>query len=230
MKRSGGDPESFELSMCSCKAVRTEFPASRVLDIMRDNRCTFMRVMPDRIDPNPERFISKSGSIVVPTKFTHPSLGRDALAISRGWRAGKGEVAFIRDTMAVIVHQTIDVKSVGLEEIAAGLLEMARVLSPRLRPAYGWMDEPRDDILDREFESFSEVEHWFYGNLFGAEIAGQVDPRFFSELPAARVERLEGGAVLVVSSPTYRDWLQDPPPGLAAHLRKFAPHVHIFRP
>jgi hypothetical protein len=143
---------------------------------------------------------------------------------------GTAVLQFLLNATAAVVSQTVGVNAEQIEPLAAGLVEFGKIAATSCCPGYGWVDGTREDVVAEAFESFSEVEHWFYGNLFGAEIAGQVDPRFFSEMPAARVERLEGGAVLVVSSPTYRDWLKEPPPGMAAHLRKFAPHVRIFRP
>ncbi len=223
-------PESIEIVFCSCSALGGHSPAQDVLNLFRSLGCRFMLAMPDRPESNPERFIKSTGSIVIPTQFTHPLLGRDVRAIGGGWRDGTADLGFIIDSMAVAVHQTIDTGNEGLEEVASGLVSFAKLLYPHLRPTYGWIDGCSEEILDRPVDRFSQVDHWLFANIFGEELKGQVDLQFCSKVPGMAVDRLGDQGKFIVSSPSYWDWIEKPPVGLKDLLKKHAPRIDIYRP
>lgn len=223
-------PESIELVFCSCSKLIGRSPAKKLMDLLRSLGCRFMLAMPDRAEPNPERFIKSTGSIVIPTQFTHPVLGRDVRAIGGGWREGMATLGFIIDSMAVSVHQTIDTRNQGLEEVANGLVAIARVLYPHLGATYGWVDSFRENIVDKPIQYFSQIDYWHFANVFGSNLVGEVDLEFCSSVPELHVESLGDHGKLVLSSSSYWDWIERPPAGLKKCLQQHAPHMRVYRP
>jgi hypothetical protein len=225
----GKQIDGLELAMCNCAqcpeyraALRELAQVLRFLDPRPNN--------PDRPERHPELTrVEEDGSIIVPLDITHARLGRDAKLFSAGWQLAVARLTYLADTRSVCINQTNSPQGQTIEEMAAGLINVARDVCPVIGASYAWVDRSTERIHPRKISSFKEIKHWFFANIFGPQLAASAPRGFIEEFPAYERTTLPDGSVLLTSAATYAEWYFSPPKALADYLSERAPKIRLFR-
>jgi hypothetical protein len=225
----GREITGLALRMCNCShcpdpdsALRQLGTVIRYLDPRPKN--------PDRTDKHPELCPREpDGSIFVPLDITHPRLGRDCSFFSVGWSLPVANLTFIAKSHSVSIWQTNSTGAETIEEMATGLVEVAKDVCPVIAPAYSWVDVSTEKLRPRLVKRFSDVKHWFFANIFSPKLLAGAPEGFLDKIPAAERMTLKDGSLLLKSTATFEEWYLSPPKKLSTYLAKHAPQITIFR-
>lgn len=222
--------EGLHLVLCNCDQCPDTLSALRVLA----NVIRFVDPRPDnpnRPELHPERRPTESdGSIIVPITIIHPALGRDCKYFSVGWKVGVASLYYLADTKSVIISQTNSPGAETLEEMATGLVNLAKEVAPAIGASYGWVDVETSKPRPSKITRFGQVKHWFFANVFGPVLVQSASDGFFADCPAQEHTPLANDGQLLTAASTFADWFLSPSKDLAKYLDQHAPKISIFRP
>lgn len=86
----------------------------------------------------------------------------------------------------------------------------------------------RENALLKVTTSADEVRFLFWANIFGPTIVKQVGKQFLLDCPG-KVELLEDGGVVLVSSKRFTTWLERPPRKVVKYLVQKFPNIKLYR-
>jgi hypothetical protein len=222
-------PDGVETTLCGCAGLEDRSPAEHLLRFFAANGCEYLRPRPDTIDPHPEERIKKTGSIVVSVHFRHSLLARDACAMTTDVPFGMAGLGYLANSRSVTIHQTVDPVTKNADDLVQGQLAIVRQTYSGLQPAYGWIDELGENALPKKFDSIGKVAFVFWANVFGPAFVEQFGKKFLAACPAHRVDWMEDGGAIVVSTETYSQWYTNPPKQLAEYFGRKVPGIKLYR-
>lgn len=215
--------EGIELTMCRCASVAN---GHQLLDVLSSLGCDFVRGFSSEIDPHPELRTKATGSIVAPVRFRHPRLGTDLLSKSKLPIAG---VTFLTKSRTVCIHQAVDSRGKGWNEIADGQLDFARLLYNRLKPSYGWIDASSEFPMPESIESLDDMAFLFWANVLGPQIVSNLTKSFLQSCPNMIVEYMTDGGAIVSGSESFSEWVRGSHTGSISHFAQKAQQLKLFK-
>jgi|SRR5580765_1256520 len=188
--------------------------ALELLDVLKSCGGSFLRTAYGAIDKNPSRKIDEKGSILGVVGIEHELLAKGRFHYAPikvpPHQHGTGSVSYIHDYRDFRLKQHIEENDIEhLDAIANGLTTFARMIYPRLRPSYGWIDEsgyvePTDVIRKGEPRFLS------WANIFGPKLVQHIGLEFVLEAPGWKKEKLDDGGLLFVVESQYLHFLTNP--------------------
>jgi hypothetical protein len=122
---------------------------------------------------------------------------------------GKGQatLSFILDDLLVRIHQSASFPDLRqVDPVALGLLDLGRRLYPDFRPRYAWIDESSGNEPETEEIKATRLQYIFWANFWGPAYVERYGRDFLRGAPGWRVEDLEDGGILYVTTASYVEW------------------------
>lgn len=221
-------PAGITLALCGCHAEAHSLAADTVLDYFEKTGCEF--ITPTGVkDAQPTSRIHQSGNIILPLPFTHPELAVDLTSRSFKIRKGVARLGYLVDSKSILVSQSPAPTARGSNDAAYGLSQLAFKLFSPLHPNYGWIDESGENASPIDQPSAKSIRYLFWFNLFGPSLVQDIGRNFLLDSPAADIQELHNGAIALVSTTRFSDWLASGCSMLVQYLRKKLDNLEEYR-
>jgi hypothetical protein len=221
--------------------------APRVIDVLRGQGATFLhrwqaitKVRPRRgrdgvLCDEPGALLEGIGSLMLDVQHRLLVPGLETISAVHGGVVAAdaealGSFAFFADTQGVKVGQWVDYPDGRSPDgNATGLLALATLLYPHLRPIQGWVDECGWNMPEGKTVTSPNPRFLFWANFFGPERVETMGREFLKGTPGWVSVDLDDGGILHVATESYQDWWDHDQPELLAYFRQRFPKIKIYR-
>jgi hypothetical protein len=106
-----------------------------------------------------------------------------------------------------------------------------RILNPQLMPEYGSIDVKRESLRDPKetADAVCPLAYIYWGNIFGPAYVSHYGRDFLLGAPGWKVEELDDGGILYVTTESYLPWWHDDQSEILRYFRTKAPKVRLYR-
>lgn len=197
----------LELSLWNClKLVQADNDVIALFNILKSIGGEVLTFAMDRIHPHPEQEINATGCIMCSLGFGHRFLERDPLWPKK-YVTGTASLSYLNDSQTLVLNQSGSSKKPKiLASQAKGMLAIASLLYPHLRPRYGWIDEVGENSPSEKEIEATEIKCIFWANFFGPDYVKKYGRDYLLNAPGWKKEELSGDSVLYVVGESYSDW------------------------
>jgi hypothetical protein len=145
--------------------------------------------------------------------------------------SGKVVLVFSKGVPSVVVGQSIALSDRGqLDAVAQGVLRFAQLVYNRLQPKYGWGDRTSTRLfLTPQELAATDVRFIFWVNFFGSDYVTHYGRDFFLNAPGWKIEELESGSILYVTTESFTAWEQQKHPEILAYFRTRIAGIKLYR-
>lgn len=193
--------EALELNLSFCERLDPEQGATQLIRLIDQHGGKFLKLNRREVEPNP---LADIVNLFVPIE--HHLLQPDAMTDPEGGK-GQASLSFVPESLYVSIHQNVSFPDLHrVDPVALGLLTFGRHLYPDLRPRYGWVDEPGGNIPEAPEIAALKLRYVFWANFWGPAYVDRYGRDFLRGAPGWRVEELEDGGILYVTTPSYVEW------------------------
>ncbi len=193
--------EALELELSFCERLDPDQGAAQLIRLIRQHGGEFLKWNRREVEPHPlpdltRLFVHIEHDLLRPDILTPPRRGR-----------GQASLGFVPDSLTVIISQNVSFPDLRrVDPVALGLLDLGRRLYPDLRPRYGWIDERSGNVPEDSEIAAMRLQYIFWVNFWGPAYAERYGRDFLRGAPGWRVEELEDGGILYVTTASYVQW------------------------
>ena len=179
---------------------------------------------PSPIEPNPEQKLEPDGQLVKIILASHPLLepgnpkwNKGAYFQSKYCSGGDLDESFEMDSRSL--REDFPDYEVALQNMADGRREFLKLVTPYVKPRLAFADHVWDPgVKDRQVEA-ADLRKLFWVTYFSPHYVAHHGMDFFMNIPAWRVEKLDGG-VLVTVTETFLDFAVNEPKDTLKYLKQ----------
>jgi hypothetical protein len=193
--------EAIELNLSFCERLDPEQGATRLIRVIHQHGGKFLKLNRREVEPHP---LEDLVDLFVPIE--HPLLQPDTMTDPKGGK-GQASLSFVPESLSVGISQDVSFPDLSqVDPVARGLLAFGRRLYPDLRPIYRWIDEPSGNIPETSEIASTRLRYIFWANFWGPAYVERYGRDFLRGAPGWRVEDLEDGGILYVTTASYVEW------------------------
>ncbi len=225
----------IETELYYCEGVDSLDGAAQVFRTLRDMGCGFYDCWPNQVIDNVADAIDDEGDIPVGTNVIHDDLSVESVSfINRGTAA----IDFDAQCRSFSLRQTAGVTTEGeggfqstkqSDTLAIKQEEFAEKLFTKLRPLYGWIDEPGENTPGTKKIRSLNPTVLFWANYFGQEYVQAIGRDFLMTTPAWKISEIEGCGIVVVCNKSYTEWWSKSNKPVIEHFRTKYPDIKAYR-
>jgi hypothetical protein len=193
--------EALELELSFCEYLDPDLGAAQLIHLIRQHGGEFLKLNRHEVEPNPlpdliHLFVHIEHDLLRPDALTPPRQGR-----------GQASLSFLPNSLTVIISQNVSFPDLRqVDPVALGLLDLGRRLYPDLRPRYAWIDERSGNVPEDSEIAAVRLQYIFWANFWGPAYVERYGRDFLRGAPGWRVEDLEDGGILYVTTASYVEW------------------------
>ena len=203
---------AIETEMYYCGSVGRSDAATHVFRILGEMGCEFYDCVPGQMLENVADAIDEEGDIQVGTGIIHDDLSIESVS---SFNRGTADIDFDSQCKGFNLSQSAGLSPEGEEGfqstrqtdlLAIKQEEFAEKAFVKLRPIYGWTDEPGENAPGTKKIRSLNLTVLFWANYFGLEYVSAIGRDFLMSTPAWKVKEIEGCGIVVVCNESYTEW------------------------
>jgi len=178
---------------------------------------------PPPIDPNPEQKLGPDGRISGSFLLASHRLLEPA---NPAWNHRWGHLGNYSSIMPGwfsigrrLVRDDFPEYEAALNEMAQGRVEFLKLLIPQVKPDFALADDVWDDGVKQEQLEAANLRKLFWVSYFGPHYVEHHGRKFFLNIPAWRIEELEGGFLVIVTE-TFLEFARHEPKKTLKYLKQ----------
>jgi hypothetical protein len=193
--------EDLQLEFSLCTGLDPEQGSTQLIRLMRQHGVEFLKTSSYVTENSPT-----PKTLWYLAHIAHDLLQPDALTHPK-YQKGRASLGFVSESFSVRIYQSVSFPDLSrVDPVALGLLAFGRLLYPDLHPIYGWIDEPSGNIPETSEIASTQLRYIFWANFWGPAYVERYGRDFLRGAPGWRVEDLEDGGILYVTTASYVEW------------------------